>query len=267
MRSSRFALIVSFLCTILAFTLFALTTSPKKFPQTGGAISKVRAFTATRTVAKFRTGSGVPFGVKNGIVAVRSDGSHAELEERRDPTGSDRVLYLKKITDVIKAQQVVVDPWSESRVTYPRSPEGTAYMAAKPQTTCAGEPEGKLLGYPVVLLEETKDLPAGPKVQTRSWLAPGLDCYPLRREMRFSRDGKEFQLTIEAVSSVVEGAPESWLFEVPANYVERSPSEVIAENAKRYPQQECAACSFGLQAKDQAYAAAWTAGPSTKVPK
>jgi hypothetical protein len=95
----------------------------------------------------------------------------------------------------------------------------------------------KVLGYDVKLLE--RDLlapgPGGKKISVESWRAPALNCYPLREKL-FLGDGNEKIVThVREVISVMPGEPDATLFQIPAGWTERSPSQVYAEFERRYP--------------------------------
>jgi len=71
-------------------------------------------------------------------------------------------------------------------------------------------------------------------VDTEFWNAPDLDCYPLRQIMEFrDASGKVTDLSDDSVISVSRGEPSADLFSIPADYVERPPSEVERLNAEK----------------------------------
>jgi hypothetical protein len=78
-----------------------------------------------------------------------------------------------------------------------------------------------ILGYLVIPITTSEsDDDGGTK-----WIAPALDCYPLK-ETQLSSRGSHNEITVTAVA---EGEPSATLFAVPANYIERPPSQVDAE--------------------------------------
>jgi hypothetical protein len=82
----------------------------------------------------------------------------------------------------------------------------------------------RILGYDVVKLTEEGRAPNNGKEFTEAWVAPELNCYVLRRSASLS-DGPD-----------TEGEPPPAMFDVPAEYVERSPSQLSAEWAARFGQ-------------------------------
>lgn len=194
------------------------------------------AFTATRSVAVFQGSNLLPVATRIETVAVRGDGSRAEFRHVPNPSGSGRTLYFNKITDVPGRRLVVVEPLGESVTTYPLNPKAVEFHATKPFDQCEGEPAGKIVGYDVMLAQTTRPLPpARGEIKIQAWLAPALDCFPLRRETSLFWVGRDTQLTVESVVALIEGEPEGSLFEIPAAYVERSPSEAMAEAKRKYP--------------------------------
>lgn len=227
-------------CALAVLVLIVQLAGPWRVfePSTAPSVNAQRpprAFTATRSDAIFRAGESVPFRSKFETIAVRSDGSRVEMEHLKDPSGTGKILFMKKIIDVPRTRWVVVDPLSASVLTYPLREEGARFHAVKPLAECEGQPAGKLLNYDISMGDTTRELPRVGEAKIRAWLAPALNCFPLRREIRILIEGEEKQVTVESVVALIEGEPEAWLFEVPAGYVERTPSEALAEAKRRYP--------------------------------
>ncbi len=237
------------------------TASASQPPQTS---SETRPFIAIRSDVNLIPGQPSPMSTEIRTIAVRTDGSNVELLHRRDPSGSGKTVYIRSILDVPGRQRIVVDPISESLITYPLADAVTSAYRVHPVSKCAGVPAGQILGYDVNV-EETSLGPeqAGPAVdemQIRAWRAARLNCLPLRREMTIFKGGQESQRIVESVVTVTEGEPDPSLFEIPQGYVERQPSEAMAESARRYPNDkdwQCPNCSKSQANKDQAYFHAW----------
>lgn len=81
------------------------------------------------------------------------------------------------------------------------------------------------------------------------WVSPALKCRPLAENTYFS-NGAHNEMR---VVSLRVGARDDSLFEVPAGYLKRSPSEVFQE-AARVRREECADCASRYRILDQAYA-------------
>ena len=94
----------------------------------------------------------------------------------------------------------------------------------------------------------------GQSIMVEEWLAPGLDCLPLRVSATLQdSNGSVIGRDVEDVSSVRLGEPDGSLFEVPSQLTERSPSQVMAaEKAARG--EACEGCqSAGVTAADRNY--------------
>src|SRR5882672_5874797 len=65
------------------------------------------------------------------------------------------------------------------------------------------------------------------------WVAPSLGCYALKRSYDVSESGQKGGRTTSEVVSITFGDPPAELFEVPANYTERKPSELMALRVQR----------------------------------
>ena len=203
----------------------------------GQAQQPVKSFTATVVHEVYAAGSAVPWFTYIETVAVRSDGSTVQARHQTRPTDG-KPLYGLAIFDVPSKRLIGVDPLTESLTTRPLTKGALDHFTAKATTNCAGKPDGKLLGFAVVLQEkhEVVKIDEPFTKDTRTWTSPDLDCFSLREEKHIVQaDGKE-TFNVRSVTRVVMGEPPAWLFEVPTTYVERSPTEVFAEAARRYPQ-------------------------------
>lgn len=191
----------------------------------------VKTYTATRVTEFYAVHAATPGVVLTEIVAVRDNGSNVTARRIPDPvTGAD--VYIRTVTDLGNKRRVVVDPLSESLVTSP-VPKLSNMWTIKPTTSCPGEPAGEMLGYPVLLQQENIEEPI--EIHSRTWRSPALGCAALREETRTAENGME-TLKVSSVTHVVPGQPEKWLFEIPSSYTERRPTDVMAEQARRYPQ-------------------------------
>jgi len=163
---------------------------------------------------------------------VRSDGSKAEARLQPDPSDVNGTVYLRKIVDRAAAKRLFIDPVSESIVTY-ALPKNTA-RSVHPTGGCPGERAGQLLGYDVYVSEK-KDAGADLAITTWHWSAPALDCFPLRTRIEIVQQGNPPSIQERVVNTVTSADPPDWLFDIPTTYIERKPSEVLREQARRYP--------------------------------
>lgn len=188
--------------------------------------------TATRTVEFYDGGASAPWLQMTEILAVRDDGSNVKARRITHPdTGG--ALYIRKLYDMSRKTLMVINPLAESITTYPLG-DTLETNRIKPASACVGSPAGEMLGYPVTL--ESKDIDAqGALTRLRTWRSPVLDCLPMKEENRLIKHGVE-TLTVTTVTNVRQGQPEAWLFEIPSTYAEKKPTEMFAEQARRYPQ-------------------------------
>jgi len=70
----------------------------------------------------------------------------------------------------------------------------------------------------------------------KRWLAPGLGCFPLRKETIWTRD-KDGTLIVDTTEQAisVKFQPVDQFFLVPTDYTERSPGETYLELNRLYP--------------------------------
>lgn len=194
----------------------------------------VRTFTATVSEEHYADGSPVPWFTFRDTVAVRKDGSHINARHVTNPADG-KTVYILSIMDASSKHTVLVDPLSESVSTRSLRQEPPGGYRSKATSNCPGQPAGKLLGLDVNL-EETHETDGNFKRDVRTWASTDLNCFPLRQETHFvGEDGKD-NFAVRSVSLLTFSDPPAWLFAIPTGYVERSPTEMMAEQARRYPQ-------------------------------
>ncbi len=205
-----------------------------------------KPFTAM-VVERQYDGSGRQIVLEEIVSAVRSDGSQVRMFHRQLPDGS--WFQPKWVLLVPAGVRISVDPATESIVTYhlPSRP-------AAPSSTCGVSPDAprsSWLGYAVVVDDVRVKPPE--MLSDKHWLAPNLGCFPLRDEISYAPGpaGAATKMVREAVF-VIPGDPSPSLFEIPASYRERSPSELAAEFARRFPGHQ-AWRSGSSSVLDQAY--------------
>lgn len=241
------ALLLAGICALWAAHIPALSRA-----QTTSAPSHFTPFTATYTVTEYgAAGLLSPRRMDNGAFAARSDGSTVRLLYRRSSTSAKPVV-MRIVTDLSAGKRINIDPFSESTTTYPLSARQVASMAVPP-TPCVGEPAGQILGYEVRSGVETisghdKLGPALDETEETSWLAPALNCLALRTEASQFVAGEVVGRRVESYTDVKLGEPDPGLFAIPENYVERPPSQAMAEGARRNPGDPALQCSSGCAA-------------------
>ena len=160
--------------------------------------------------------------------AVRSDGSFVSLNQM---SGS-KVVGVKVILDTSSKKRVAVDPLTESITTHPISIGHLRLFTSRANSCTEAEAteaeSGQFLGYHV-----QKEVKESEVSRTERWVAPALNCYPLKKTFTVIQNGVAGPHNESEIVAVIEGEPDPQLFEVPANFVERSPSEVLSEYERR----------------------------------
>lgn len=211
-------------------------------PLTAAAqtVSPIKPLTATYSIATYGP---------NGLVdsetrgyALRSDAASVVLMYRPSPTDGSKLVSINVVTDLIGRRSVRVMPFITSKVTYAMTQAQVSHEKAKASARCAGEPADPVLGYAVVKAREVISSSAsnqlGPefdRIQFDRWRAPGLNCLALRTEVTLSKDNKVLQRRVETYIEIREGDPDSALFRIPDDYVERTPTDAVNEAARRFP--------------------------------
>lgn len=174
------------------------------------------------------------------VLAVKSDGSFAQRTQGFSDAATvsfDR----REVFDATTGTITGVDSFTQSNTTSFLTESVRSSLTAPIDTTCktrlhpnstVKQNGGSMLGYRVVKTTENSQLPDGGTVTTTEWRAPELNCFPLRKQVTFVSPGGTATVNLREVKTVVTGEPDPGLFDVPANYTERSPSEVAAETAR-----------------------------------
>ncbi|HLJ12984.1 MAG TPA: hypothetical protein VKV15_00690 [Bryobacteraceae bacterium] len=205
-------------------------------------------YAATFDIQQFGpTGSIVS--TQTAVKGERSDGSHVWVRAVLD----NRSIGIRSIVDIPSRKRVTVDPVTESVTTYKLTSAEAQHLSSPAQ--CASVVRGtreKILDFQAVQQNET--ITAGSRVITiQRWVAPALNCLALRSITDIVDDRELKAHIVEQASSIQLTPPDASLFAVPANYTERTPSQVFAEAARRKGQ-ECTTCtSAASQQLDMAY--------------
>lgn len=100
-----------------------------------------------------------------------------------------------------------------------------------------------ILGFTVVKKTETTSGPDSKTAVTEIWFAPLLDCLPMKKVYQVLDANNSIVVReVSEVSKVVLGEPDPVLFTLPADFVERSPSEVYAGEAAQLGDEKCLRC-------------------------
>lgn len=180
-------------------------------------------FTAQVTGTYYQHPTGEVVKVVESVSARRADGSRADMWL----DGRQRIVL-----GIHQKQRVSIDPLTESITTYPLSDRSvTSFTHVVPGCTeDANAEHTSLLGYDVVKSVDTKGV-----YRVENWLAPKLDCLALKSTVLLEVNGSMLPFTVVEAHSIAVGDPDQTLFEIPKSFVERAPSQVLAEHDRRYP--------------------------------
>ena len=243
------ALLVVLNLVALISVLYALAT------RTGRAqVPATRASFSATGITKYYDASAALRRTEAWILAKKPDGSSARATLSRD----DHPDQIRTVVNVPAGWRVSIDPLSESVTTYKLTESEKKELSADVPScpTSDSSTNSTFLGYPTVLDHEQKIL-GSRQIDEDKWLAPSLNCLALKRSYKVFDSGKLVGQTTEEVVSLSAGAPDPSLFEVPTNYTERSPSEAMAERARRLGQ-SCPTCANAEETLDKAYSSRHT---------
>lgn len=184
-------------------------------------------------VEKRYDGSGVEHYQETRIYAVRQDGSSVWVSRRPAPNGELRTIG--DIIDIKSGRVVSVDGFTQSTVTRSLS-TGELASSQKIDHHCesVGGEHSILLGRGVVAVTTNRPM-QGRASQTVEWQAPSLDCFALSSTSTLSIPAdKVIAKTTVETQFLIPGEPPNDLFTIPSAYVERSPSQVGDEFARRF---------------------------------
>ncbi|MBZ5516513.1 MAG: hypothetical protein LAN62_17020 [Acidobacteriia bacterium] len=184
--------------------------------------------------------------------AFRSDGSQVTVQQGQSPRQEWK--ESKVVLDLTGKKRVTVDQFTESLTTYRLTDGDVSYYRSWPNSECSGRPElgqSTLLGYEVRKVEKQ----LGGETHLQLLMAPALGCFELQETYTVGPGGtRSYRVTREALY-VIEGEPPPGLFEIPASYAERAPSEVSAEFVRRYPEHKPPFSDETAQGMDEVYQA------------
>lgn len=202
------------------------------------------------------------------VVAEREDGSWVEdrLTSDGKPTGGKKIVF-----DVAAGTRTSINAPVKAKTTYKLAAEEIA-RATESDAGCANSMQDlgllktqpdrtehtALLGIPVVKAVWEEALPVGAERTLERWLAPSLDCYPLKEVWTRKPEGQASGArTVTEVLSVKRMSPPAALFSIDAGLVEMQPSEVIRAESQ-HDGETCQECQLAQGELDRAYASRQT---------
>lgn len=188
--------------------------------------------------------------------AFRADGSSAESSIFNDPNG--KPVERRKIYDLEKGVSAVLDGLTDSITTYSIDKIGARRQSMEATTQCAAAPQDEnieFLGFKVFHGIEDLSKFGGIAANSKKerWISPEWNCLEMKTLWSVRKPSGDFFLTTSTeVTAIIPGEPDPILFALPASgYIERSPSEVMAEFARRFP--NAAPHEKHLPTQDQIY--------------
>jgi len=239
---------------VLAAGVFAAALRSRALRAVRVQNRKWRPFQAAMVERSYRAGVTAPALTQNYVYGRRRDGSHAQ----RIPMqilAHGGWAEQRIVEDYSTGTSTSIDPATESLTTYHFAAKHTAELTVPPGA-CGGDanaPHVEILGYDTVQVRRSDPGGLGGSLEVTEWQAPRLNCFALRDEAE-PADGQSSR-TREALL-VKEGEPPAALFDLPANYTERAPSEVMAERARRFPNEPGACPNCKYDDLDKAYRSA-----------
>lgn len=180
------------------------------------------------------------------VEGFRADGSYAVWVRTYlpDASSAQSTLEMRSVESPVTRSISLIYPQVKSRTTFQMSERYAAFMTTP--VSCeslwdrlAGHMEStEYLGFRVLkhIVEPSKNEPNRDWLLER-WMAPDLNCHPLRVVIwDIAADGSRKPRSVREAASVVLGEPDPKLFEIPADYAERPPSEAEREMAIRTSQ-------------------------------
>jgi hypothetical protein len=171
-------------------------------------------------------------------IARRADGSLMKsfpITGTDSPSGKDAQAVL--IWEVANRQDIALEPFTNSVMTQHRSPKEVSDFVGS-QHECAadgvlssssGRSTSTMLGHLVVQIEQNSAT-----LQSVSWVAPDLDCYPLKKTNTFLDPKHAGTYQEIVVTKLDEGIPPATMFTVPSDYTERSPLQIEAQYTRQF---------------------------------
>ena len=218
-----------------------------------GLVALCGVFTATGENARQATATYVPFAaqiveesfgdsaavkpvtVQNIIYGRQSNGSEASLTSVHSPD-NQQTAQLVYILDVNSGKEIQLEPFTKSSMTFYLSKEQlTQTLDSRhcPTNVNALTEHSKILNYDVVRYRDNSGSSAESPTDDMDdeWIAPRLACFVLK-EIFTESSGPWNRRT---VVSLTEGEPPSSMFNIPPEYVERSPREMAAKWSDTFP--------------------------------
>ena len=200
------------------------------------------AFTA-RKLTIYSNPDGSEVMRESGVEAYKSDGSLAiNLQRHVQIPGRPAESHeIRTIIDLPARRKVTIFPFAESMSTVALSDEGARHLNTRHDCLSTRENQsidssptpGTILGYRVVKKIDTTPIDEGLS-RYEEWVSPALNCYLLRAaDIDVTDPTAPVIRTQVEVVEIIPGEPDGSMFEIPADFTERSPEDIEREVARR----------------------------------
>lgn len=207
---------------------FVISYTAQVHSSYGDSSAGLPAFTVSQEIVHFSGRSAERLESRQDTFAARADGSYARTFSIRSPKGEIGRAF--EAVDLRGRTAIVAEPFTRSRVTMHLSLAEVRERRAAARSGCLGialdgAPRSSFLGLEAALTVRKS------KTETvEVWLAPALNCFPLRKTFSMAA-GSRTEITTRAISL---SEPPASAFEPPLDYVERSPAQVQAAYRARF---------------------------------
>lgn len=196
-----------------------------------GQVSTFHPFTATMVDYHCsRANQATPAFTEYSTVALRSDGALVRVH-RREFAANSRWYNMRVIFNPAAATRIAIDPITQSITTYHLKSAVVQLRLSRERACAAGQAStSSILGYSVVDVGSRAYITHNTTPAMReTWEAPSLDCLALKDVWRAAGENGAASIRTRVIeaTNVVEGDPSTSLFQIPAGYQERSPSQVL----------------------------------------
>lgn len=199
--------------------------------------TEVVPFTATVNESRFGS-SGIKGYEEVVTFAFRSDGSNVRAVRRNANNGA--TFEIKEVNDTVTKTRLIVDQATESKTSYGLSIEDVSQMRSPKCDIPLNSDSITILGFLSYKIVEEKEYPGGFVSSRERWVAPALNCFPLRERIsKPHAKGATAPWNVREATAVKLGEPDPGLFQVPSNYAERSPSVRNQEFINRFVGSGC----------------------------
>lgn len=164
--------------------------------------------------------------------ARRSDGSWAH--RRFSTSANGAVFYVQTLMEANLSRSRTFDSRTRSVTTIGYPPSEMEPYKSKPRDCRTDDPQQFDTVLDIKVLKVTTRLPSMPGKEriVEEWIAPSLDCFPMRQIFYEGGSGRLAPVFEKRVSVISVGVVDGALFTPPPNYEERPPSFVLGEHKR-----------------------------------